>query len=101
MRQDFELETGQVFADTDPRAEGRTLRIESFTAAQDNEELIALCTVLTMPHHIQQEIDAGVSRKDTRGSIVKIRVRRFMTHKVGGYRLLGKQDRNGNLHKVK
>lgn len=85
--QEMVLQTGQVWADNDPRAEGRTLRIEAFDYT-DSGEMIALCTVLTMPYTVRKQIEAGQFRKDNRGSIVRIRIRRFQPRSAGGYVLV-------------
>jgi hypothetical protein len=76
---------GQVWADNDWRAEGRTLRVE---AIQDGK---AICTILTNPTSIQERLDrpsqADPWVRDVRNKQTRIRLDRFRPTSTG-YRLV-------------
>lgn len=78
----FEVKPGQIFADNDPRSEGRTLRVDEI------ENGVALCTILTNRHiteyWLRQE-DSWV--KDQIGHRTRIKVRRLYPN-ARGYRLI-------------
>ena len=66
---------GQIWADNDPRSEGRTLQVLAI------EEGRALCAVRTNPNWVQEWIDkSGDSRNppsDRRGANTRINLKRF------------------------
>ena len=77
---------GQVWADNDPRAAGRTLRVE-----QVNDG-VATCTILTNSTNAQAALDGEDSAltwmpKDTRGRIAEITAARMRPTRTG-YRLI-------------
>jgi len=74
------VEPGQVWADCDPRAVGRTIRVDSIGG--DVMDPTAVCTVLT-------DRDSAVS--PTVGRAVRIRVRRFRPNSTG-YRLVKEES---------
>lgn len=67
---------GQVWADNDPRAEGRTLRVVEVT------EVRALCEVIS-----QSQAPGFVHATDTRGRLTRIALARFRAT-ARGYRLV-------------
>ena len=86
------VEPGQVWADNDPRCEGRTIRVDSI----DGDK--AACTVLTNSADTQKHLDAydkpgrsqyprGPILKDTRGKVRRIALSRFRPTSTG-YRLV-------------
>ena len=85
-----EVKPGQVWADNDWRAKGRTLRVDEVKKAVNSDHLYALCTVLTNSDSTQADLDSPAGRiwaKDTRGKKVQIRVDRMRPTSTG-YRLL-------------
>lgn len=68
-----EVRPGQIWADNDPRSEGRTIRIE-FVGSES-----AACRILANP---------TAAHADRRGKITRIRLDRFRPTS-NGYRLLG------------
>jgi hypothetical protein len=89
MAEKIEVKPGQVWADNDWRAKGRTLRVDDVKKAQNSERLYALCTVLTNSDTAQADLDerGSVWHTDTRGKKVQIRVDRMRPTSTG-YRLL-------------
>lgn len=83
-----EVRPGQVWADNDPRNEGRTLRVDEVGGE------VVLCTVLTLSHLVQELVDKGSPwAKDVRGKQRTISLRRFKPTSTG-YRLL--EDTEGS-----
>jgi hypothetical protein len=79
---DTEVKPGQVWADNDPRCEGRTLRVEAI------EDTKAVCVVLTNSKLTQGHLDQKTGwAKDMRGKTTKISLNRFRPTSTG-YRLL-------------
>jgi hypothetical protein len=77
---------GQIWADNDPRATGRTIRIDHIANGK------AICTVLTNRTAAQDELDRGSTwLNDTRGKTVGIRLDRFRPTSTG-YRLVQHAD---------
>lgn len=80
---------GQMWADNDPRAAGRTLRVDSI----DGDK--AVCTVLTNTDETQAYIDAPASKptymqsaySDRRGKQTRVSMCRFKPTSTG-YRLV-------------
>ncbi|MFF5261337.1 hypothetical protein ACFY4C_20535 [Actinomadura viridis] len=73
---------GQIWADNDKRAEGRTVRIERV----DGDRV--LCRVLTNSTDTQAQLDAGSPWvRDRRGKTTSIRLDRFKPTNTG-YRLI-------------
>jgi hypothetical protein len=94
-----DIRCGQVWADNDPRCEGRTIRVDSIDGAK------AVCTVLTNSDATQRHLDAydrpGRSRypsgpilKDTRGKVRRISLSRFRPTSTG-YRLVADAPEEG------
>lgn len=82
------VQPGQVWADNDPRCEGRTLRVERI----DGER--ALCRILTNGNAVQAEIDRSSPpprnlwrTQDRRGCTTRISLSRFRPTSTG-YRLV-------------
>lgn len=79
-------EPGQIWADNDPRCEGRTIRIEHIVDGK------ATCTVLTNRTAAQDELDRGRTYlTDRRGTTVGIRLDRLRPTSTG-YRLVQHTD---------
>lgn len=79
-----EVLPGQIYADSDYRKPGRTLRIDRLIL--DGE--YAACIVLTNYDFVQESLDKGyLTYKDMRGSETCIKVRRFYAG-ARSYRLL-------------
>jgi len=78
-----EVRVGQIWADNDWRAEGRTLRVDKV------DRDYAYCTVLTNPTKAQARLDAGNRSdvRDMRGKPTRIRLDRFRPTSTG-YRLV-------------
>ena len=72
-----DVRPGQVWADNDPRCEGRTVRVERITVLRDTH--VAICTVLTKA--TRATMDRTVGRQTV------IAVRRFRPNSTG-YRLI-------------
>lgn len=76
------VKVGQVWADNDYRAKGRTLRIAALV--DDHVE----CIILTNPDYVQEDLDKGSSwHTDRRGRLTTIKISRFRPTSTG-YRLL-------------
>ncbi|MGR6924264.1 hypothetical protein ACU635_59225 [[Actinomadura] parvosata] len=84
------VRAGQVWADNDPRAAGRTLRVERLDGDQ------AICMVLTNSDSTQRHLDAYARPRphsnrpilrDTRGTLRRIALSRFRPTSTG-YRLV-------------
>lgn len=72
MAEQQQVRVGQVWADNDWRAKGRTVRVE-FVGSET-----ASCRVLTNRDNAQQEIDGGSPwTKDMRQTMTRIRLDRF------------------------
>jgi hypothetical protein len=88
-----QVRPGQVWADNDKRAEGRTLRVDAVFGAT------ALCTVLTNSNNVQRTLDTGTARlygnSDRRGKRVQVAVRR-MRPTSSGYRLVSEPEAAGD-----
>jgi hypothetical protein len=82
---------GQIWADNDPRAAGRTLRVESVYYSHSKDKHVALCTILTNRDDTQAEIDHPTTSwyrpSDRRGTQTVIVVDRFRPTSTG-YRLI-------------
>lgn len=94
MSETTELQPGQVWADNDPRSEGRTLRVDRIESGK------AVCTVLTMSDEAtenlraqQRLIESGQGTRgypllrSTVGKTVRISQTRFKPTSTG-YRLV-------------
>ncbi len=84
-----DVKVGQVWADNDPRSEGRTLQVVGI------EEGRAVCVVLTNDNDTQAVLDGKayslvLTGRDRRGTITRINRRRFVETRRG-YKLL-RQD---------
>jgi hypothetical protein len=83
---------GQIWADNDPRATGRTLRVDEIWPGEWTDRLIAVCTVLTNTDSTQRLVDDPVSSvcrpRDMRGRQTQIAVVRFARPTSTGYRLV-------------
>ncbi len=84
-----DVKVGQVWADNDPRSEGRTLQVIGI------EEGRAVCVILTNDNDTQAVFDGEaysliLSGNDRRGTITRINRRRFVDTRRG-YKLL-RQD---------
>lgn len=82
------VEVGQIWADNDPRAEGRTLRIAAIV--DDHAE----CIIVTNPDYVQADLDRCEAKgkkaawtTDRRGRLTTIKISRFRPTSTG-YRLL-------------
>lgn len=83
-----QVRVGQIWADSDKRAAGRTLRVDEIRPNPIGH--IALCTILTNATEVQQQLDdpnSGYRGQDARGKQTRIAVRRF-TPTSTGYRLI-------------
>jgi hypothetical protein len=77
-----EVKVGQVWADNDSRAQGRTLRVEAI----DGDK--AVCIVLTNYAEVQESLDLGKTNlRDARGKKVRIKLSRMRPTSTG-YRLV-------------
>lgn len=77
---------GQIWADNDRRATGRTIRIDRITNGT------ATCTVLTNRAAAQDELDRGQTYlTDRRGTTVRVRLDRLRPTSTG-YRLIQHAD---------
>lgn len=76
-----DVRPGQVWADNDPRSEGRTLRVERIEGTK------AVCTVLTNMTPSQADLRRGVLVTDMRGKTTRIALARFRPTRTG-YRLV-------------
>jgi hypothetical protein len=78
-----EVKPGQIWADNDKRATGRTIRVDSIEGGK------AVCTILTNPDYYDREVKAGRSAwvVDKRGKTTKISISRFRPTN-SGYRLV-------------
>jgi hypothetical protein len=83
---------GQVWADNDPRAAGRTLRVDEIRHSPRIDSLVAMCTVLTnrddTQTRIDQPFDLWYKPRDMRGRQTQIAVVRFRRPTSTGYRLI-------------
>lgn len=80
------VEPGQVWADNDPRSDGRTVRVDRIDDGK------AVCTVLTNRTHAQRELDRGTGwSTDSRGRTTRIALSRFRPTSTG-YRLVQHPD---------
>jgi hypothetical protein len=83
---------GQVWADNDPRAAGRTFRIDEIRDDPNTGWLMAVCTILTNADETQAEIDHPTKPwykpRDMRGRQTQIAVVRFARPTSTGYRLV-------------
>jgi hypothetical protein len=83
---------GQIWADNDPRAWGRTLRVDEIRPGEWTDQPIAVCTVLTNTDDTQAGIDASkvdwYRPRDMRGRQTQIAVVRFARPTSTGYRLV-------------
>jgi hypothetical protein len=83
---------GQVWADNDPRATGRTLRVDEIRHSPRIDSLVAVCTVLTNRDDTQTHIDhpwvPWYKPRDMRGQQTEIAVVRFRRPTSTGYRLV-------------
>lgn len=74
---EVDVRSGQVWADTDPRMEGRTIRVDEIDGPH------AICTILTNPLDVQGLLDDDTpgtrqyTPRDRRGRKTKIRLDRF------------------------
>ena len=75
---DIEVRPGQVWADNDPRSEGRTLRVDSIEGSK------AVCTVLTNSDNTDL---SSPWQRDMRGKQTRVSLVRFRPTSTG-YRLL-------------
>lgn len=78
-----DVRPGQVWADNDKRAEGRTLRVDRIEGGK------ACCTILTDADYVQREREAGRGAwvVDRVGKSTKISLTRFRPTSTG-YRLI-------------
>jgi hypothetical protein len=78
-----QVRPGQVWADNDKRAAGRTLRVDRIENGK------AVCTVLTNSDYYQREVEAGRSAwvVDKVGKTTRISLQRFKPTNTG-YRLV-------------
>jgi hypothetical protein len=83
---------GQVWADNDPRAAGRTLRVDEIRYDPGTGRHVAVCTVLTNRADTQTHIDhpwvPWYKPRDMRGQQTEIAVIRFARPTSTGYRLI-------------
>jgi hypothetical protein len=89
-----DVRVGQIYADNDPRSEGRTLRVDDVRPGTDGRP-VAVCTILTNSAEVQAALDdptSGYRGQDPRGRQTRIAVRR-MAPTSTGYRLV--QDAPG------
>jgi hypothetical protein len=88
---------GQIWADNDPRAAGRTLRVESVYYSHSKDKHVALCTILTNRDDTQTHIDhpwvSWYKPRDMRGQQTEIAVVRFRRPTSTGYRLIQDVER--------
>ena len=72
-----DVRVGQVWADHDSRAYGRTLRVDKIMGGS------AFCTILTNSNDTQERIDHGLpGRSDRRGKQTRIKLNRFRPDSV-------------------
>ena len=82
-----DVKPGQIWADSDPRSAGRTLRVERIEGDK------AVCTILTNITEMQNALDECAEKglrtwvKDMRGKTTRISLSRFKPMSTG-YRLL-------------
>lgn len=82
MTTDTAVKPGQIWADNDPRSDGRTVRVERI------ERDKAVCTILTNRDAAQRDLDRGsVWVNDMRGRTTRIALSRFKPTNTG-YRLV-------------
>jgi hypothetical protein len=83
---------GQIWADNDPRAAGRTLRVDEIRHSPSMGRPVAVCTVLTNRDEAQKRIDhpfdLWYKPRDMRGQQTEIAVVRFRRPTSTGYRLV-------------
>lgn len=73
---------GQLWAATDPRHRGRTLRVQEIVGDK------ALCVVVSNTDRLQAAVNAGApGRADMRGRFTRIRLDRLRPNRTG-YRLV-------------
>ena len=90
----YDVQPGQVWADNDGRAEGRTLLVEEV------DSTCAVCRTLTNADATQRTLDAiaaGTWRdsyrpRDRRGTVTRVRLDRFRPTSTG-YRLVSQITR--------
>jgi hypothetical protein len=93
----IEVRPGQVWADNDPRSEGRTLRVDAVEAdpqraRRGHPALVAVCTILTNSDTAQRQVDRQDPwTSDRRGKVVRIRVDRMLPTSTG-YRLVSEPE---------
>lgn len=85
-----EVREGQTWADNDPRAKGRTLRVESIVPTDEGG--YAVCKVLTVP------LASRAGRRRRLNGQVRIALRRFKPNR-NGYRLISEPSRIGKSAK--
>lgn len=82
------VRVGQVWADNDTRAKGRTLRVLAVEHDARMGKDVALCRVLTNSDDTQQDLDRGRPwATDRRGRTTRIAVERMRPTSTG-YRLV-------------
>lgn len=81
-----DVKPGQVWADNDKRAKGRTLLVLSVGHDERRGYAVAVCEVLTMGGSSDFRLDAGVGR-DTVGLRTRVAVKRMRPNSTG-YRLV-------------
>jgi ABC-type phosphate transport system auxiliary subunit len=87
MTTDTTVKPGQIWADNDKRAEGRTVRVERI------EDGKAVCTILTNRDATQRDLDRGSAWvNDMRGRTTRIALSRFKPTNTG-YRLVQDEGR--------
>jgi hypothetical protein len=85
-----DVRPGQVWADNDKRAKGRTLRVDRVDYDEQRGYRVASCTVLTMDEASKARQRAGIGR-DLVGSRTRVAVKRMRPNSTG-YRLLSDVD---------
>jgi hypothetical protein len=82
---------GQVWADNDPRAAGRTFRVDEIRHSPSMGRPVTVCTIMTNRDDTQAEIDHPTTPwyrpSDRRGAQTVIAVDRFRPTSTG-YRLI-------------
>lgn len=85
-----QVRPGQVWADNDPRSNGRMLLVNSIEGEGDDRK--AVCEVIALSREAQESIARGESGyQDTRGKVTRVAVRRFVPTSTG-YRLVSQPD---------
>jgi hypothetical protein len=91
MTETTPVRPGQIWADNDYRAAGRTLRVDEVVGLPAGDQ-VAVCMILTNPTKTQDRLDRAGGRdawvRDMRGKTTRIKVRRMRLTNTG-YRLLG------------